>query len=115
MTLSCLLLFAGCLVNPVSADTSRERVALFLSGQDCLSSRRSVAVELAQVAGVIRVDVESVPDHALIDVVRGVMAPEDLVAAARRALVKGAHCQVEIMKSCISGGPHQPIDNQRLP
>ena len=62
MTLELLLLFAGCLVSPASADTSRERSgALLLSGQDCPSSRRNIAAELAQVAGVIRVDMESVP------------------------------------------------------
>ena len=102
MTLSCLLLFVGCLVSPASADTSHERVALFLSGPDCPSSRRSIAVDLAQVAGVARVDMESVPDHALINVVRGVVAPEDLLAATRRSTPKGERCRAEIMKSCIS-------------
>ncbi len=105
MTLSCLLLSAGCLVSPVSADTSRERVALFLSGQDCPSSRRNIAAELAQVAGVTRVDLESVPDHALVDVVSGGVTPENLLEAARRAMLKGARCQAEIMRSCISAGP----------
>lgn len=109
MTLSCLLLSVGCLASPANADTSRERVALFLSGQDCPSSRRNIAAELAQVAGVTRVDLESVPDHALVDVVSGAVAPEDLLAAARRSTLKGARCQAEIMKSCISAGP-SPAD-----
>ena len=102
MTLSCLLLFAGCLVSPASADTSRERVALFLSGQDCPSSRGNIAAELAQVAGVIRVDLESVPDHALVDVVTGGVTPDDVLTAARRAAREGVRCRAEIMKSCIS-------------
>lgn len=105
MTLGWFLLCVWCLVSPVSADTSRERVALFLSGQDCPSSRRNIAAELGQVAGVTRVDFESVPDHALIDVVSGAVTPDNLLAAARRAILKGARCQAEIMKSCISAGP----------
>ncbi|HNL90761.1 MAG TPA: hypothetical protein PKH05_16905 [Nitrospira sp.] len=102
MTLNCLLLSVGCLVSPVSADTSRERVALFLSGQDCPSSHRILVAELAQVAGVTRVDLESVPDHALVDVLSGAVTPEDLLAAARRHALNGVRCQAEIMKSCIS-------------
>ncbi|MFO0720096.1 MAG: hypothetical protein U0319_05125 [Nitrospira sp.] len=109
MTLSCLLLFAGCLVSPASADTSRERVALFLSGQDCPSSRRNIAAELAQVAGVIRVDMESVPDHALVDVVIGAVSPDDLLAAVHRSALKGVDCRAEVMKSCISAG-RSPTD-----
>ena len=109
MTLSCLLLSVGCLASPVNADTSRERVALFLSGQGCLSSRGTIAAEVAQVPGVTRVDVESVPDHALVDVVSGAVTPEELLAAARRPTLKGARCEVEIMKSCISAGP-SPAD-----
>ena len=105
MTRCCLLLFAGCLASPVNAGTSHERVALFLSGQDCPSFSRSLAAELAQVPGVTRVEPDSVPDHVLIDVVSGRVAPEDLLAAARRHLRPDTHCQVEIMKSCISAGP----------
>ncbi|MGC3976188.1 MAG: hypothetical protein QM771_17645 [Nitrospira sp.] len=91
-------------MSPASADTSRERIALFLSGPDCPSFRRNIAAELAQVAGVVRVDLESVPDHALVDVVSGTAAPEDLLEAARRSTLEGARCQAEMMKSCISGG-----------
>lgn len=105
MMLSCFFLFAGCLVSPVGADISRERVALFLSGQDCPSSRRSIAVELAHIQGVIRVDVESVPDHVLVDVVNGLVTPDDLLTAARRAAREGVRCRAEVMKSCISAGP----------
>jgi len=105
MTLSCLLLSAGCLVSPVNADTSRERVALFLSGHECRSFHQSIAAELAQVPGVIRVDLDSVPEHALVDVLTGLVVPEHLLAVARRAMLAGKSCQVEIMKSCISAGP----------
>ena len=105
MTRCCLLLSVGCLASPVNADTSHERVALFLSGQDCLSFHRSLAAELAQVPGVTRVEPDSVPDHVLIDVVGGQVTSEDLLAAARRRLIPGMRCRIEIMQSCISAGP----------
>ena len=105
MTRCCLLLFVGCLASPVTADTSHERVALFLSGQDCLYFHRSLAVELAQVPGVTRVEPDSVADHVLIDVVGGQVTSEDLLAAARRRLIPGMRCRIEIMQSCISAGP----------
>ncbi len=105
MTRCCLLLSVGCLASPVNADTSHERVALFLSGQDCPSFRPSLAAELAQVPGVTRVEPDSVPDHVLIDVVGGQVTSEDLLAAARRRLIPGMRCRIEIMQSCISAGP----------
>jgi len=105
MTRYCLLLFVGCLASPVNAGTSHERVALFLSGQDCPSFSRSLAVELAQVPGVTRVEPDSVPDHVLIDVVSGQVTPDDLLAVARRHVGPDTGCRVEIMQSCISAGP----------
>ena len=101
----CVLLSVGCLVTPVNADTSRERAALSLSGQDCSSYRQIIAAELAQVHGVMRVDLDSVPDHALVDVVSGVVTPNALIQAAARGVTPGARCQVATMKSCISASP----------
>lgn len=108
MTRCCLLLFAGCLASPVNAGTLHERVALFLSGQDCPSFSRSLAAELAQVPGVTRVEPDSVPDHVLIDVVSGQVTPDDLLAVARRHVRPDTGCRVEIMQSCISAGPVPP-------
>ena len=62
-------------------------------------------MELAQVPGVTRVEPDSVPDHVLIDVVGGQVTSEDLLAAARRRLIPGMRCRIEIMQSCISAGP----------
>ncbi len=105
MMLCCVLLFVGCPVSPVIADISHERVALSLSGQDCSSLRQTIAAELAQVPGVTHVNLDSVPDHALVDVVTGVVTPEELMAAVARRLAPNTQCQVEIMKSCISANP----------
>lgn len=102
MYLSCILLAAGGLAHSVAADTSRERVALSLSGPDCSSQRLSIVTALAQMRDVGHVDLESVPDHALVDIISGDVTPEALSAAATRGLTSGAQCHIEIMKSCIS-------------
>ncbi|MCW5799369.1 MAG: hypothetical protein LZF60_20112 [Nitrospira sp.] len=99
-----LFLLSGYLAIPAAAEISQERVALFLSGPDCSAQHQSIAAALTPISSVTRVDVESVPEHVLVDVVSGAVPPEDLLAAARRALLKGEHCRVEIMKSCISAG-----------
>jgi hypothetical protein len=94
-------------VSPVDAETSQERVALSLSGQDCSSYRQTMAAELARLPGVRRVDLDSVPDHALVDVMHGVTTTE-LIAAMVRRMEPAMRCQVEIMKSCISANLSPP-------
>lgn len=105
MRLWCLFLIFGGLPSPVAAETSQERVALSLSGPDCSSQRQSIGAALVKISGVDHVDPESVPDHVLVDVVRGAVTPEALTAAAAGGLPSSAQCQVEIMKSCISAEP----------
>lgn len=100
-----LVLLSGCLALPAAAEISQERVALVLSGSDCSAQRQSIVAALAQIPGVARVDPDSVPEHVLVDVSSGLVVPEELLAAARRALVGSLRCQVDIMKSCISAGP----------
>jgi len=108
MTQCCLLLFGGCLVSPVHADTLHERVALSLSGPDCSSSRPAVAAEVARVSGVTRVDPDSVPEHVLVDAARAPDLPQALLDAAARGVPSGARCRVEIMKSCITANASSP-------
>ena len=100
-----LFLLSGYLASPAAAETSQERVALFLSGPDCSAQHQSIVAALTPMSGVARVDPDSVPEHVLVDVLSGVVVPEDLLAAARRAIPSAVSCQVEIMKSCISAGP----------
>ena len=58
-------------------------------------------------------DLESVPDHALVDVLSGVaVTPEDLLAVVRRHVLNGVRCQAEIMKSRISARLHRLSDNR---
>lgn len=102
---SLLFLLSGCVVIPAAAETSQERVALFLSGPDCSAQHQSIVAALTPISGVVRVDPDSVPEHVLVDVSSGVVVAEDLLVATRRVLPSAVSCQVEIMKSCISAGP----------
>jgi hypothetical protein len=102
MRLCCLLLILGSVLSPVAAETSRERVALSLTGPDCFSQRPSLAAALGQLPGVSHVDLTSVPDHALVDIAHDAVTPEALSVAAVRSMTRGTQCHVEIMKSCIS-------------
>ncbi len=102
MRLWCILLILGGLLSPVVAETSQERAALSLSGPDCFSQRQSIVAALVQIPGVSHVDLDSVPEHALVDVAQGAVTPEELSAAATRSVTPGTQCLVEIMKSCIS-------------
>ena len=81
--LACNSLILGGLLSPVVAETSQERVALSLSGPDCVSQRPSIVAALVRIPGVNHVDVESVPDHALVDVVQPGAAPNILPARRR--------------------------------
>lgn len=104
----CMLLSLAGLPSPVVAEILQERVALSLSGPDCSAQHPSIVGALTRISGVARVDVNSVPEHALVDVQSGSVSPEELQAAARRALDGALRCQVEIMKSCISAST-QPL------
>jgi hypothetical protein len=101
MLLFFIVLSIGCLGGPAIAETPRERVALSLSGEDCSSHRQTISAALAQVPGVTGVDLESVPDHALVDIENGMVTPENLSAAVAQRLHVGTQCRAEIMKSCI--------------
>ena len=108
MRLWCILLSLAGLPNRVVAETLQERVALSLSGPECSTQHPSIVAALTKVPGVDRVDSTSVPEHTLVDLQRGSVAPEELLAVARRALAGGLRCQVDIMKSCISAAPASP-------
>ena len=108
MRLCCMLLVVEGLVNSAAADTSRERVALSLSGPDCSSQRLSIRAALTQIPGVSHVDLESVPDHVLVDVAQGDVTPEELSGAATGTVTSGTLCLVDIMKSCISASLPSP-------
>ncbi len=102
MTLCFTLLSLWCQASSVLAEPVRERIALSMSGQDCSSQRRSIVSALMRIPGVRQVDLDSVPDHVLVDVDGGAVTQEALKSAVDRSLPQGSPCHTEIMKSCIS-------------
>lgn len=97
-----VVLSGGYLMGSAIAGTSRERVALSLSGKDCSAHRQTISAVLAQAPGVTGVDLNSVPDHALVDIERGMVTPEHLSAVVADRLGVGTQCRAEIMQTCIS-------------
>ncbi|HVG02824.1 MAG TPA: hypothetical protein VM842_08030 [Nitrospira sp.] len=97
-----MFLIWGGVAYSSAADSSQERIALSFSGADCSSQRRSIGVALAGIPGVNHVDVDSVPDHALVDVANPAVTSDTLTTVARRNVAFGTQCLVETMKSCIS-------------
>jgi copper chaperone CopZ len=95
-------MLSWCFLGPAIAETSRERVALSLSGENCSSQRHRISAALAQVPGVAGIDLDSVPDHALVDIESGVVTPDQVRASVAQALQAGTQCGAEIMKSCIT-------------
>ena len=96
------VLFLGNVAHSSAAERFPERLALSLSGTTCSSQLQSIGGALEQVPGVNHVNLESVPDHALVDVVSPTVTSDTLIAAARRSIASGTQCQIETMKSCIS-------------
>lgn len=86
------------------AESAHERVALMLTGPDCLSLRQQIVSALEQQTGVLRADHDLMPDHVLVDIVRSHLTEEELTAIANQA-ISGSQCRADIMKSCITAGP----------
>ncbi|MEK7301220.1 MAG: hypothetical protein AAB072_08965 [Nitrospirota bacterium] len=86
------------------AESAQDRVALMLTGPDCLSLRQQIVSALEQQAGVLRADQDLMPDHVLVDIVRPHLTEEELTAIANQA-ISGGQCRADIMKSCITAGP----------
>ncbi len=91
MCLCGMLLAMGGLRHSVAAETSRERVAFSLSGPDCSVQRLSIVAALVQMRDVAHVDLESVPDHALIDILSGGMSRRKRSAQLRLGVYRPAH------------------------
>lgn len=100
-----LILLATGAAEVLAADTAHDRVALFLSGNECPAQRRAIAEILSHSPGVKGVDMTAIPDHALVDIVVGATTGEALSEIVRTQLTTTSDCRVEVMKSCISAGP----------
>ena len=86
------------------AEPAQERVALMLSGPGCASSQHTIATILQEHTGVLHVDMDLMPDHVLIDILRQHLTDDELAALANRA-IGGNQCRADIMKSCITAEP----------
>jgi hypothetical protein len=100
--ISGILLVSG--VSSIQAEGPYDRVALMLLGEACLSVRSQLVSALSKQTGVQQVDPDLVPNHVLIDYARQQLSESELVIMAN-AVLAGAQCRVEIMKSCITAGP----------
>jgi hypothetical protein len=72
-----------------------------LSGPDCPAVRDRATTALQQHTGVLHVNTDLMPDHALVDIVRQEQT-EDMVAVTANKAMRGSQCRAEIMKSCIT-------------
>lgn len=83
------------------AEPAHDRVTLMLSGPDCPSVQKGMAAALQQRTGVLQVDLDLMPDHVLVDIVRQELT-EDMVAVTANQAMSGSQCRAEIMRSCIT-------------
>ncbi|MBX3238043.1 MAG: hypothetical protein KF814_18000 [Nitrospiraceae bacterium] len=96
---------AASVATGAETDHSRERVALMLTGAGCPVQRARMAAVLSEFPSVRHVEFDTVPDHVLVDVESGSVAPESLRQAVLRSLGETKGCQVEVMTSCITASP----------
>ena len=100
--ISGILLMRG--VSAIQAEGPYDRVALMLTGEECSSVRTQLVSTLSRHAAIQQVDPDLVPNHVLIDYARQHLSEAELVTMAN-AVLAGAQCRAEIMKSCITAGP----------
>lgn len=82
-----------------------ERITLMLTGPACTQDYTAIAKMLEKTPGVRHVDLQAVPDHALIDIEAGAVTAEALEHQVNDILATHPSCRAEIMKSCISAPP----------
>jgi len=87
---------------------ANERIALALSGQNCSLHHQSIAQRLSQVPGVIRIDMNLIDDHVLIDRIQDERTAADFQAIVNDIIPSDGQCRAEVMESCISAGPTPP-------
>ena len=91
---------------------ANDRVSLMLSGQNCSAHRQAIARKLSQVPGVIRIDMDLIEDHILIDRIQDQRTAADFQAIVNDIIPPDGQCRAEIMESCISAGPVAPTPSQ---
>lgn len=109
MTTTLALADAGTLHAETPAN---DRIALMLSGPNCSTHHQAIARKLYQVPGVIRIDMNLIQDHVLIDRIHDQRTAADFQAIVNDVIPPDGQCRAEIMESCISAGPPSPTPSQ---
>jgi hypothetical protein len=88
------------------------RVSVTLSGKNCPAHRQLIAQKLAEIPGVLRVNMELLEDHVLIDHVQDQRTAEDFKNIINGIIPQDGDCRAEIIEGCISAGPIPPTPPQ---
>lgn len=94
------------------AEAAELREALMLQGTGCSKDRDTIRQALLKRSGISAVDGQSVPGYLLIDVVAGMVTPQELTEAVNRLYGAEGNCRAEPMQSCISPGGHHPAEHE---
>ena len=100
----------GVICLPSLAFAADERIVLLLTGTACPQGYAALKHTLPRVPGVRRIDLHTVPDHALIDADTAVTDVEVLTAQVNDVLATYPTCRAASMKSCISAAPRTARD-----
>ncbi len=88
--------------TPALAGASRERITLMLTGPHCHEAQPPLEAILHDTDGVFAVDGTSIPGHMLLDVERGKISEENILAVVQTTIGTPLSCRVEVMQSCIT-------------
>lgn len=89
------------LAAAASAESTRVRVALQLTGESCAAQHQRLVTSLSAMNGIRFVDLSSVPGHVLVDIDARILSAHDLTPIVQQLLTP-AECLAAPMESCIS-------------
>ena len=75
-----------------------QKVTLMLGGKHCDSYLSDVETALMKTPGVKKVDVKSMPGHAVVETEAGKAKPEELEGAVNNVKGSGWNCTAKVMK-----------------
>lgn len=100
----------GVLCLPFLAHAADERIVLGFTGTVCPQGYAALEHTLTRIPGVRKIDLHTLPDHALIDADTAVTDAETVAAQVNDILAAHPACRATIMKSCISADLRTPLD-----
>lgn len=116
LTLMGILILAGyplfAAETPHTEKHAHNRISVTLSGKNCPAHRQLIAQKLAEIPGVLRVNMELLEDHVLIDHVQDQRTAEDFKNIINEIIPQDGGCRAEIIEGCISAGPIPPTPPQ---